>query len=146
MYEKNGKKHRFQQQLLNISTRCIFLNNKYVFCVKKEVNYLDIFHLENRVNLLKKISQIRWVKFKRWKLVVIETAFRIWGWSWYANAWKVPDQEMYLILRNNTHVKYIAYLSFYHQYNQSEAWASLRHNSFTYFHGFPLTPSQTKYI
>ena len=43
-----------------------------MFCVKKEVNYLDIFHLENRVNLLKKISQIRWVKFKRWKLVVIE--------------------------------------------------------------------------
>ena len=68
------KRNRLQQQLVNISTRCIFLNNKYVFCVKKrsELNYLDIFHLENRVNLLKKCSQIWWVKFKSWKLVVIE--------------------------------------------------------------------------
>ena len=48
------KKQRLQQQLVNISTGCTFLNNKYVFCVKKRNALFGHFSLKNRINLPKK--------------------------------------------------------------------------------------------
>ena len=98
--------------------------------------YLDIFHLENRINLLKKPSQIRWVKFKSLKIVVIE---QLWEF-WHGHGMQVPNKCPIK--------KWIWYWEMIHMLNTflSEALASLRHNSFIHFHAFPLTSSKTIYI
>ena len=48
------KKQRLQQQLVNISTGCTFLNNKYVFCVKKRNALFEHFSLEKSNKFAKK--------------------------------------------------------------------------------------------
>ena len=48
------KKQRLQQQLVNISTGCTFLNNKYVFCVKKINALFGHFSLEKSNKFAKK--------------------------------------------------------------------------------------------
>ena len=60
---------------------------------------MDIFHLENRLNLLKKVFSESMSYVQELKTCCNWAAFRICAWWWYATAWKVPDQEMCLILR-----------------------------------------------
>ena len=50
------KKQRPQQQLVNISIGCIFLNNKYVFCVKKRNALFGHFSLGKSNIFAKKTS------------------------------------------------------------------------------------------